>query len=102
VVLRVPDAYPVYDAHHAAHRATIRTWVEVHAVNLHPAGRGGLHNYNSQDHAMMTGLLVVRNALDGPGHDVWAINTEEEYAEASGDTRSARADRRLVATRVAR
>jgi hypothetical protein len=44
----------------------------------------------------------VRNALDGPGHDVWVVNTEEEYAEAPGDTRSARAGRRLVATGVAR
>jgi protoporphyrinogen oxidase len=84
VVLRVADAYPVYDADHAAHRRTIRTWLEAHATNLHPAGRGGLHNYNSQDHAMMTGLLSVRNALGGAGHDVWAVNTEEEYAEDPG------------------
>jgi protoporphyrinogen oxidase len=101
VVLRVPDAYPVYDAHHAAHRRTIRRWLEESAVNLHPAGRGGLHNYNSQDHAMMTGLLSVRNALDGTDHDVWAVNTEEEYAESAGPGDTPALDRRLVPRPVA-
>jgi hypothetical protein len=43
---------------------------------------------------MVTGLLSVRNALDGAGHDVWAVNTEEEYAESAGDTTLV--DRRLV------
>jgi protoporphyrinogen oxidase len=93
-VLRVPDAYPVYDADYLAHRRTIRSWLAGNATNLFPAGRGGLHNYNSQDHAMMTGLLSVRNALEGCDFDVWAINTEEEYAETGEG--SATLDRRLV------
>jgi protoporphyrinogen oxidase len=93
-VLRVPDAYPVYDADYLRHRRTIRSWLAERATNVFPAGRGGLHNYNSQDHAMMTGLLSVRNALEGSDFDVWAINTEEEYAE-TGEA-SASLDRRLV------
>jgi protoporphyrinogen oxidase len=97
-VLRVPDAYPVYDADYLGHRRTIRSWLAGNATNLFPAGRGGLHNYNSQDHAMMTGLLSVRNALEGRDFDVWAINTEEEYAEAGEG--SASLDRRLVPARL--
>jgi protoporphyrinogen oxidase len=97
-VLRVTDAYPVYDADYLRHRRTIRSWLAGNAANLFPAGRGALHNYNSQDHAMMTGLLSVRNALEGRDFDVWAINTEEEYAETGEG--SAALDRRLVPARV--
>jgi protoporphyrinogen oxidase len=93
-VLRVTDAYPVYDADYLRHRRTIRSWLAANVTNVFPAGRGGLHNYNSQDHAMMTGLLAVRNALEGRDFDVWAINTEEEYAETGAA--SASLDRRLV------
>lgn len=96
-VTRVPDAYPVYDAEYREHRATIRAWLEANLENVFPAGRGGLHNYNSQDHAMMTALLSVRNALEAADFDVWAINTEEEYAEAGA---SAGVDGRLVPTRL--
>jgi protoporphyrinogen oxidase len=92
-VLRVHDAYPVYDEAYLAHRQTIRDWLEANVAGLCPAGRGGLHNYNSQDHAMVTGLLAVRNALEGTTFDVWAVNTEEEYAE----TGLATVDSRIVA-----
>jgi protoporphyrinogen oxidase len=81
VVVRVPDAYPVYDRGYEGRRATVRRWLERSIEGLHPAGRGGLHNYNSQDHAMVTALLAVGNALDGRADDVWAVNTDEEYAE---------------------
>lgn len=97
-VTRVRDAYPVYDGDYLKHRGTIRAWLEHNLTNVFPAGRGGLHNYNSQDHAMITALLSVRNALEGTDFDVWAINTEEEYAEA-GET-SAGVEGRLVPTRL--
>jgi protoporphyrinogen oxidase len=84
VVVRVPDAYPVYDHGYERRRAVVRQWLDGCIAGLYPAGRGGLHNYNSQDHAMVTALLAVGNALDGRQDDVWAVNTDEEYAE---DTR---------------
>jgi protoporphyrinogen oxidase len=101
-VLRAHDAYPVYDAAYLQHRRTIRAWLDANLVNLFPAGRGGLHNYNSQDHAMMTGLLSVRNALDGEEFDVWAVNTDEEYAETGSAAGAAATDRRLVPSRILR
>jgi len=79
--LRVVDAYPVYDHGYQERLATVRAWLGSTLGNLFPAGRGGLHNYNSQDHAMMTGTLSVRNAIEGTRFDVWQINTEQEYAE---------------------
>ena len=81
-VVRMVDAYPVYDEHYATNRFIIRRWLEANISNLHPAGRAGLHNYNSQDHAMMTATMAVTNAVNGTSHDQWAVNTDEEYAEA--------------------
>lgn len=80
-VVRVPDAYPVYDAGYRERRQVVQDWLNATFTNLHPAGRGGLHNYNSQDHSMMAGLLQARGADDGRRYDVWALNTDEEYAE---------------------
>ncbi|MGH7893876.1 MAG: hypothetical protein ACREQL_04360, partial [Candidatus Binatia bacterium] len=33
------------------------------------------------DHAMLTGMLAVRNLLDGERNDLWGVNTEREYHE---------------------
>lgn len=82
VVLRMPDAYPVYDDEHAANRRVIQAWLGANLENLHPAGRAGLHNYNSQDHAMTTAAMAVANVHDDADFDPWAVNTEQEYAEA--------------------
>jgi hypothetical protein len=49
--------------------------------NFQTIGRNGLHRYNNQDHAMMTGLLAVKNSLDGDSHDLWDVNTDQEYHE---------------------
>lgn len=82
-VVRVPDAYPIYDPGYRENRQVVRAWLDEAVPNVHPMGRGGLHNYNSQDHAMVTALMAVGNALDGHRDDVWAVNTEEEYAEVA-------------------
>lgn len=80
-VVRMPNAYPVYDQHYRQHRDTIKAWLSESLKNVFPCGRGGLHNYNSQDHAMMTAILSVQNMDQGLQADVWAVNTDEEYAE---------------------
>ena len=80
-VVRMPNAYPVYDQHYRQHRDTIKGWLSESLKNVFPCGRGGLHNYNSQDHAMMTAILAVQNMDQGLQRDVWAVNTDEEYAE---------------------
>jgi protoporphyrinogen oxidase len=79
-VLRVPDAYPVYDADYRSHLAVVRQFVDG-LENFHTIGRNGLHRYNNQDHAMLTGMLAARNIVLGEHHDLWSVNTEPDYHE---------------------
>jgi protoporphyrinogen oxidase len=79
-VVRVPKAYPVYDADYRNYLATIRQYVDG-LENLQSIGRNGLHRYNNQDHAMLTGMLAVRNMVLDEQNDLWSVNTDQEYHE---------------------
>jgi protoporphyrinogen oxidase len=79
-VVRVPKAYPVYDAEYAGRVETIRGWLDGIA-NLQQIGRNGLHRYNNSDHSMLTAMRAVENLCDGAGHDVWAVNADSAYHE---------------------
>ena len=79
-VVRMPKAYPFYDAHYKEHVAKLAAWLEEHAPNVYPVGRNGMHRYNNQDHSMFTAMLSVENIF-GAHHDVWSVNVEEEYHE---------------------
>ena len=81
-VVRVPKAYPVYDSAYQKGLGAIRRFQREQTPNLQLIGRNGMHHYNNQDHSMLTGMLAARNAL-GASYDLWQINTEEEYLEAS-------------------
>ena len=70
-VVRVPNAYPVYDEDYEQALSTIREYVSGFA-NLQTIGRNGTHTYNNQDHSMVMGMLAVRN-LFGDQHDVWTM-----------------------------
>ncbi|HEX9015282.1 MAG TPA: hypothetical protein VF960_04685, partial [Chloroflexota bacterium] len=80
-VFRVPKSYPVYDSNYRDHLATIREFVGT-IGNFQTIGRNGLHRYNNQDHAMLTGILAVRNTLRGEQNDLWSVNADQEYHEA--------------------
>jgi protoporphyrinogen oxidase len=82
-VVRVPKAYPIYDGGHVAALDALREYFGGFA-NLQLAGRNGLHKYNNQDHAMITGILAAE-ALLGAKVDPWTVNVEDEYLE-EGDT----------------
>lgn len=79
-VVRMPKAYPMYDADYAENVEILKGWLAEHAANVMPVGRNGMHKYNNQDHSMYTAMLSVENIL-GANHDVWAVNVEEEYHE---------------------
>jgi protoporphyrinogen oxidase len=79
-VVRVPKAYPVYDAEYAGRVERIRGWLEGFS-NLQQIGRNGLHRYNNSDHSMLTAMRAVENLCDGAGHDVWAVNADSVYHE---------------------
>jgi protoporphyrinogen oxidase len=79
-VVRVPKAYPIYDADYASRVTAIRAWLEGIA-NLQQIGRNGLHRYNNSDHSMLTALRAVDNACGAGEHDLWAVNADAEYHE---------------------
>jgi protoporphyrinogen oxidase len=78
-VVRMPKAYPVYDAEYREALRKVREFVN-DFDNLQLVGRNGLHRYNNQDHSMLTAMLAAENIL-GAHHDVWDVNTDQEYHE---------------------
>jgi protoporphyrinogen oxidase len=79
-VVRMPKAYPMYDADYKKNVERLAAWLAAHVPNVHPVGRNGMHHYNNQDHSMFTAMLSVENIF-GADHDVWTVNVEEEYHE---------------------
>ena len=80
VTVRVPRAYPMYDAGYRDAVATIRPYLDGFE-NLETFGRNGLHRYNNQDHSMWTAILATLNVTDATTYDVWSVNTEAAYLE---------------------
>ena len=80
-VVRMPKAYPMYDASYHDNVDVLRSWLDANVTNVHPVGRNGMHRYNNQDHSMYTAMLTVENIVDGTSHDVWEVNVEAEYHE---------------------
>jgi protoporphyrinogen oxidase len=81
-VVRQKKAYPVYDESYADRVAQIREYVFENYPELYLVGRNGMHKYNNQDHAMMTGLLTAENIIAGKKiYDVWCVNQDAEYHE---------------------
>jgi protoporphyrinogen oxidase len=80
VKVRVPKAYPIYDAAFEDAVAVLRDYVRGFA-NVEVCGRNGLHRYNNQDHSMWTAILATLNLVDGADHDVWSVNADAEYLE---------------------
>jgi len=87
-VVRMPKAYPVYDATYQRGLAAVREFLPT-VPNLQLAGRNGMHHYNNQDHSMLTAVLAARNILGGD-YDLWSVNVDADYHEASGKVDAAR------------
>jgi protoporphyrinogen oxidase len=79
-VFRVPKSYPVYDSDYRDCLATIKSYLES-LSNVQTVGRNGLHRYNNQDHAMLTGLYAARNLVLGQTNDLWNVNVDQDYHE---------------------
>ncbi|BDV32606.1 NAD(P)/FAD-dependent oxidoreductase [Methylocystis iwaonis] len=102
-VVRQAKAYPVYDDAYAENVETIRREIAARFPTLHPIGRNGMHKYNNQDHAMMTGMLAALNIIRGEEvFDIWRVNEDAEYSEAGvAGAEEALASERLVPQKVA-
>ena len=80
IVVRQRKAYPMYDHNYRSNVARVREFLESAAGNLQVAGRNGMHKYDNQDHAMLTGLMAARNVM-GRSFDLWRVNSDAEYLE---------------------
>ncbi|HWE98538.1 MAG TPA: NAD(P)/FAD-dependent oxidoreductase [Caulobacteraceae bacterium] len=102
-VVRQVKAYPVYDDDYRANVEAVREEFARLYPTLHLVGRNGMHKYNNQDHAMMTGMLTAANIIAGePRYDVWGVNEDAEYGEAGvSGAREALTSERLTPSRVA-
>lgn len=79
-VFRVEHTYPVYDSDYSNYLGVVREYLDSFE-NFQTIGRNGLHRYNNQDHAMLTGMLAVRNLILGERNNLWVVNAEQEYHE---------------------
>ena len=79
LVVRMPKAYPIYDSGYSESLGAVREFLRS-INNLQLVGRNGMHKYNNQDHSMLTAMLAVENIL-GSNHDLWKVNTEQDYHE---------------------
>ena len=102
-VVRQKKAYPVYDETYAENVDVIRREIGLRFPTLHLVGRNGMHKYNNQDHAMMTGMLTAQNIIAGAQlFDTWQVNEDAEYGEAGlSGAQEALKSERLVPKRVA-
>jgi protoporphyrinogen oxidase len=83
-VVRMPKAYPVYDAGYRESLRVIREYL-AGITNLQLVGRNGMHKYNNQDHSMLTAMLAAKNIL-GADYDLWKVNADQEYHEEIADS----------------
>jgi protoporphyrinogen oxidase len=79
IVIRQPDAYPVYDTGYRRRLDIVRDFLGT-LENFQTVGRNGMHRYNNMDHSMQTGFLAARNILGG-NHDLWGVNKRKEFLE---------------------
>ena len=59
VVLRIPNAYPLFNVGYEEHCRTIYDYLSTFD-NLYTAGRGGMFRYYNMDHAMQAGFDVAK------------------------------------------
>ncbi|HTZ10815.1 MAG TPA: NAD(P)/FAD-dependent oxidoreductase [Candidatus Margulisiibacteriota bacterium] len=72
-VLRVPNAYPVYDKDYRRNLVPLKDFISGFS-NLQCIGRYGMFHYGLMDHAVLTGLLAAENIL-GSRNDLWNLGT---------------------------
>lgn len=81
-VVRVPKCYPVYATGYRRHLEPVRAFLSAQPA-LSVIGRYGAFKYNNQDHSILMGLLAAENIVAGARHDLWAVNSGDDYQEAA-------------------
>jgi len=86
-VLRVPDAYPVYDKKYRQRLGIAKDYISRFS-NLQPMGRMGMFRYNNMDHSALSGFLAADNIFNHK-EDLWEVNMEQPYhGEPEGNSAS--------------
>jgi protoporphyrinogen oxidase len=58
MIIRTPDAYPIYHENYKEHLQTVRLYL-AQFKNLYLVGRNGTHSYNNMDAAMISAFSAV-------------------------------------------
>lgn len=81
-IIRLHRSYPVYARGYKEHLQPVAEELKK-IENLTLVGRYGTFKYNNQDHSMLMGHLAAQNILHAAGHDLWEVNSDDEYQESS-------------------
>lgn len=87
MIVRVPRCYPVYGRGYKKQLTQVEDFLRGYK-NLQIIGRYGAFKYNNQDHSILMGMLAAENIADGTKHDLWDINSDDEYQESSVITKT--------------
>ena len=79
-IIRSHNSYPLIDIKSNLHMIPVKKYLD-ELKNIHTVGRCGMFKYNNQDHAILSGLYVIRNIYGKENIDLWNINTDEDYLE---------------------
>jgi protoporphyrinogen oxidase len=85
-VFRMPKAYPIYDSTYRDALTIIEHYVK-RFHNAHMIGRNGLHRYDNQDHAMLTGMKAADSVLRGERQASWKLSGHDHYLEEVREAR---------------
>lgn len=77
---RIARSYPVYSTGYKVPLEVVVNYLK-RIEGLTVIGRYGAFKYNNQDHSILMGLLAAENIGRGAKHDLWAVNTDDEYQE---------------------
>lgn len=85
VVLRIPNAYPLFEIGYSDHCHTINQYLEKYE-NLYTAGRGGMFKYYNMDHAMKAGFDVAEAIQQKQTEMNGMVSTTMFSGDLSGDS----------------
>jgi len=82
VVIRMEKAYPSYVGEGYNRFHELRTFTDS-IENLFLIGRNGMHQYNNQDHSMLSAMEAVQNIIHNvkTKDNIWNVNAEKKYHE---------------------
>lgn len=81
-VIKIPKCYPVYETGYMENLNPIINYLKTFS-NLKLIGRYGSFKYNNQDHSILMGLLLAKEINTGIDQNLWSINTDSDYQEAT-------------------